>query len=102
VRRDKFISELEGLVHPIGGRKHTFVMFKAYLDESGIHHQAHSCVVAGYSGGGAAGSGLTAVGGVCLISMEPLNFTLKDFGVIKREEMESVLLLTTSGLKISV
>jgi hypothetical protein len=50
----EFISELADLVHPNDGTREVFAMFKAYLDESGIHEQAHTCVVAGYTGNVAA------------------------------------------------
>jgi len=48
------VTELANLVHPKDGHKKSFVMLQAYFDESGIHDDAHTCVVAGYTGSVAA------------------------------------------------
>lgn len=54
MRREGFISELVNSVHPKDGHDKAFAMLQAYLDESGIHGDAHACVVAGYTGSVAA------------------------------------------------
>lgn len=50
LRGEYFVSRLANLVHPRGERKKVFGMIQVYLDESGIHGDAHACVVAGYTG----------------------------------------------------
>ncbi|MGB7603036.1 MAG: hypothetical protein WBM24_22225 [Candidatus Sulfotelmatobacter sp.] len=96
------MDELARLVHPRNGHRKVFAMLDAYLDESGIHTGAATCVIAGFFGGSSGWKALEKMWEPILnkhhVKLE--DFHAKDF--VKMEKHAFLILelaVLISGLK---